>query len=225
VRGNNSLCFKDGCFPSQQKPALRGFTVPVSQEVHMAVFDLGTRSPLFTTLDLPYGFLYVEECSPLFVLSLDQVRLALKNAVERKKFSADVAETIDQAVRAAGLLENTDEVFARVLAYPIPADFVPSHRFELCTKCHAPFPHGYIRREDNGKKSADPCIGTKVEGFLLCGELTTTHEFPALDAIKVCQQILSSTLFLDEREATVAVQRLLESRVEELPEILFILGH
>lgn len=164
----------------------------------MAIFELGTKSLFLTTLGIPYGYIYTEECAPFLVINLAQVQEALGGAVEKKMMTADEAQQVQDACTTAGILKDMDQVFERILAYQIPADFVPAHEFRLCTRCpaDAQLPaHGYIHKTTGGEDHYDDFrFDRKTEGITRGMDLVRNDRLHVLDAIYICQQILSSPL-------------------------------
>lgn len=163
----------------------------------MAVFERGTKSLFLTTLGIPYGHIYVENCHPFLVIRLGQVEKALKKAVEEGDVSAEEAQKIQEAVRATGILATLEDVFARILAYKIPENFVPTHGFKLCEECRLPFPHGYIYKESDGHALIDFRCDHKMEGISLGIQLVYENKLQVFDAIHICQLVIRSPLAVD----------------------------
>ncbi len=172
----------------------------------MAIFDRGTKSLFLTTLDIRYGYIYVEGYDRIFVATVAQADATLAEALEKNILAEYEARLIREAVQAAGILPTMDEVSARIMAYKIPKDFVPAHGFKLCTECPNPLPHGYIHREDNGQRFADFRFDHKNEGITMCVDLVRGDKLHVLDAIHICQQIAASPLPVDQKAYRLAVE-------------------
>lgn len=173
----------------------------------MINFQPETESSFFSALGIPYGYLHESGCEPLLALCLVRAKNALAESVKNHGITQKEAQKIEEVLKVFGLLETMDMIFKRILAYVIPADFTPLYCFEICTRCPVPLPHGYICQENDRGEKFDYRLDTKVEGIVVCFSLVENDQISVLDAIRICQQILSSDLIEDETRYAEAFVR------------------
>lgn len=166
-----------------------------------ATFLQGTRRKFYRTLDIPYGYIFMEGWGPLLVLYKEQGRAALKDAVEAERLTADEAGRLETTM-AECLLKNMWEVVLRAREFGVPADFVPAHKFALCGKeCRFPLPHhGRVQEICSGYNMSDK-IDNLQEGMAFCDRLAQRDDkIRVLDGIHIFQQMIATDLPLDQED-------------------------
>lgn len=182
-------------------------------------FLRGTKRQLFQTLDIPYGYIFVEGYEPLMVICEQQGRTVLKDAVEAEKLTADEAQRIEAAVVEC-LLKNMWEVVLRASEFEVPADFVPKHKFALC-ECSWPLPHGRIQKVDSGDDVSDK-IDNLQNGLAVCDSVVNEGSVHVLDTITVFRQMLDANLpedREDRKKQYEALSKDVRQRLEEMKKV------
>ncbi len=159
-----------------------------------------TQYEFLDLLGVPYGWRIVEGCLPALILDREVQMQSLRVNLEQGHFTLDDVETMDKAMKEAGL-ENLEAMFDKVRKFQIPANHSPFFRFEVCTTadCNQPLVHGGIfRGEDPVPDQNIGPVETLEYGLGICETLARLGK--KLDTVRIFQQMLEAKLATNQRE-------------------------
>lgn len=165
----------------------------------MAVFDKGTQDLFFTTMNVPYGHIYVERADqPLLVTNRQGARGALLSLhYQLGLISLVDAGVILYAMQKAGVAKDGTRLRRKVLRYLPPAGFRPFLTFHMCGD------HGHL--VDN-YATIHASISCFKDGLDICHKFALKYgqkdTLKCVDAIVALQQVAASPLPFISRRAS-----------------------
>lgn len=162
------------------------------------MFLIDTKDEIFREAQIPYGHISIEGFEPETVRNRNQAYELLEEGVRNGILSQQQAEVIFEQVTAAGLLENDDKIFDRLVAYPLPEDLTSTFEFVVHTPCDdLHLPHGQVKNPGMGQSSV---IYTLHNGLVFLDGMAQNKIIDPLVAIKLFQQMKAADLPLDEED-------------------------
>jgi hypothetical protein len=162
------------------------------------MFLIGKKNNLLNHLGIAYGYIYLEDHDPFFVVDIATGTGALDSLVQTGQISREEADEIVAQMRTGGVMENLQAVYDHVGKIEVDAGFAPSYHFVL-HQCGLPIPHGYIKGED--KKSE--VFGSFLDGLNLVhtGVSAQSSSLHVLDGVNLLKEMVAAGLPLTDDDA------------------------
>lgn len=152
---------------------------------------------LLAVMGIPYGILVVEDYGMAAVYCMEDGKVALRKAVEKKVLTTDQTGIVETAMTEAGLAVDAGAFFQKIRDFTtLPAkDHKPAHNFKLCEGCnHDLLPHGYIIAEDG---STGMKLITVWDGLEFCDNQVEKGKMSATDCAAILNAALEANLPLN----------------------------
>ena len=155
-------------------------------------FVKGTMNIFFDTLNMGYGFLYIDDGKPLLIIFLEWGKYAIQKITDGGLISEKERQNLELEMIRANMVDRPDDVADIFKKFELPITFVPAYGFEMRDGDSRLSPHGVVKYLDTQLDIIR--VFSLDEGLRICYQLVMSNQIHILDGIYLFKQMLETNL-------------------------------